>query len=136
MSILTEIIGMSTLNEHMAACCQQRLSNQQAQELKASGFDFTILIPIVIQVLTEMLSGCFKQASEAEVLATLAKGDADPRVKHAAWRAAGKATNYRLSMRSQMNLALGVCDAARTATDPQRAEFVTEVKTATDWEMV
>lgn len=117
----------------MIRCCDAQLDDKDREDLKVARFDFTVLLPIVIQILTQFMGNCFKQASPEEVAAELAKGNESKRVRHAAFAAVGKATDNRISSRKQHKIATGIGNACQQATPSQRLEFVTGVKEATDW---
>lgn len=114
-------------------CCDAQLDDKDRDDLKVSGFDFAVLLPLVIQILTQLMGNCFKNATPEEVAKELAKGNSSSKVRHAAFRAVGQATDGRISSRKQLKISTGIGNACQQATAAQRLEFVTGVKEATDW---
>jgi hypothetical protein len=111
---------------------QSKATPKDVQELQVAGFDFMSLIGILMPVLVSLLSNCLKTPTVEEVAARLKKGEADPKVKQAAWIAVRKATQDKLHNATNLRLSQGLCVACSTATDAQRVEFVTGVKDATE----
>jgi hypothetical protein len=119
---------MSDIDAHVANCLQAKTTFADQKELQVAGFDFMSLIGILLPVLTQLLGNCFKTPTAEEISARLAKGEADPNVRQAAWVAVKKATQDKLHNATNLRLSQGLCEACRTATDEQRMEFVTGVK--------
>ena len=124
--------GLQTLCE---TCCDAKLDDKDRDDLNVAGFGWELLLPIITQILTQLLSGCFNQASPQEVAAELAKGNDSSKVRAACFRAVGQATDSRISSRKQYKIALGLGDACKLADDAQRMEFVTGIQEATNWEL-
>lgn len=123
------------LKTHVETCVSKQMSDNDRDNLNVSGFDLSLLIPLLIPILTEMLSGCFSKASESDVAEVLAHGRRDARVRQACYVAIGKSTDNKLRRRTQLAMALGLADACETATPEQRIQFVTGVVQSVDWSM-
>lgn len=125
-------MALSDLDQHVANSMKARMVSGDEKELQVAGFDFLSLIGILLPVLTSLLSNCIKTPTVEEVTARLKKGDADPKVKQAAWIAVKKATQDKLHNATNLRLSQGLCEACSSATDAQRIEFVTGVKEVID----
>lgn len=120
------------LNVHVANAIRSKATSADERELQVAGFDFMSLIGILMPVLVSLLSNCIKTPTVEEVTTRLKKGNADPKVRQAAWIAIQKATQNKLHNATNLRLSQGLCEACSTATDAQRNEFVTGVREATE----
>lgn len=123
---------MSELELHVSGVMKSAATAEDEHELQVAGFDFASLIGILLPVLTQMLTNCFKKPTNEEIAARLRKGENDPKVKQAAWIAVKQATQAKLHNATNLRLSQGLCKACETATDAQRMEFITGVRSATE----
>lgn len=111
---------------------------KQRVEAKVVGFDFTILLTVLLPVIMDAIKGCFGANDTNSITAKLVGGKDDYWVKrqvHIAIRRELKSTGQKLSMTEQLALRDSVLD--EWAADPAQTQtMVNEMKAVEEFGML
>lgn len=115
---------------------EQRVSAKVTQE-QLTGFDFSVLIPVIIQLITGLLQGCLNKTSAADVAAQMKQGGFWSRF--AARRAvnqAAKEEGKKLSAKERRILVDSLLEEIADTSESDCVSMVQEIQGNTyDWGM-